>query len=74
MKAKSIAMIRTILQQKVENTSQQYKATKHVLEEKYETEWLDNKITEEEKAMLYGNRADLREAEELLEDFENHQW
>ena len=74
MKAKSIATIREILQQKVENASYHYKATKHALEEKYETEWLDNKITEEEAAMLHGDRKVLREAEELLEDFENHQW
>lgn len=74
MKAKSIATIRNILQLKVENASYHYKVTKHTLEEKYETEWLDNKITDEEKKMLCHDREDLREAEELLEDFENHQW
>lgn len=61
MKAKSIATIRNILQLKVENASYHYKATKHTLEEKYETEWLDNKMTDEEKKMLCHDREDLRE-------------
>lgn len=74
MKAKSIATIREILQKKVESASYQYKTRKYNLEQKYKTEWLDNEMTEQEKKMLYGDRETLREARELLEDFENHQW
>lgn len=74
MKAKSITTIREMLKLKVENASYHYKVTKATLEEKYETEWLDNKATEDEKKMLHDYREELRDAEELLEDFENHQW
>lgn len=74
MKAKSIATIREILQKRVESASYQYKTRKYNLEQKYKTEWLDNEMTEQEKKMLYGDRENLREARELLEDFENHQW
>lgn len=74
MKAKSIEEIRTILKQRVQSASYQYKTRKYNLEQKYKTEWLDNEITEQEKKMLYGDREILREARELLEDFENHQW
>lgn len=74
MKAKSIATIREILQKRVESASYQYKTRKYNLEQKYKTEWLDNEMTEQEKKMLYGDREILREARELLEDFENHQW
>ena len=74
MKVKSIATIREILQKRVECASYQYKTRKYNLEQKYKTEWLDNEMTEQEKKMLYGDREILREARELLEDFENHQW
>lgn len=74
MKAKSIATIREILQKRAESASYQYKTRKYNLEQKYKTEWLDNEMTEQEKKMLYGDREILREARELLEDFENHQW
>ena len=74
MKAKSITTIREMLQLKVDNASYHYKVTKATLEEKYETEWLDNKVTEEEKSIWHDYKKVLREAEELLEDFENHQW
>ena len=74
MKAKSITTIREMLQLKVENASYHYNVTRATLEEKYETEWLDNKVTKEEKRTLDDYRENLREAEELFEDFENHQW
>ena len=74
MKAKSINTIREILQQRVENASYQYKTKKYNLAQKYGTELLDKEMDEQEKKMLYGDREILREARELLEDFENHQW
>lgn len=74
MKAKSITAIREILQKRVESANYQYKTREYNLEQKYKTEWLDNEMTEQEKKMLYGDREILREARELLEDFENHQW
>lgn len=74
MKVKSITTIREILQKRVESANYQYKTRKYNLEQKYKTEWLDNEMTEQEKKMLYGDREILREARELLEDFENHQW
>ena len=52
MKAKSIAIIREILQKKVESASYQYKTRKYNLEQKYKTERLDNEMTEQEKKML----------------------
>lgn len=73
MKAKSIAMIRGILQQNAENARYHYNVTRAALEEKYGTEWIDSRVTAEEKEMLYDDKKNLREAEELLEDFENHQ-
>ena len=74
MKAKSIEAIRKILEQRVQSANYQYKTRKYNLEQKYKTEWLDNEMTEQEKKMLYDDREILREARELLEDFENHQW
>ena len=74
IKVKSIATIREILQQRVENDNTCYKTRKYNLEQKYKTDWLDNEMTEQEKKMLCGDREILREARELLEDFENHQW
>ena len=74
MNGKSIVTIREILQQRVENANTCYKTRKYNLEQKYKTDWLDNEMTEQEKKMLCGDREILREARELLEDFENHQW
>lgn len=44
------------------------------MEQKYNTEWLDKIVTEQEKKQLNGNKQLYNEACELLEDFENHQW
>ena len=74
MKAKSIAIIREILQQRVEEADTCYKTRRHDLEQKYKTEWLDKEMTEQEKSMLYSDKKSLNEAREVLEDFENHQW
>ncbi len=74
MKATTITAIREMLQLKVENARYHYDVTRSSLEKKYETEWLDKVITKEEKKTLDGDRDYLRRAEELLEDFENHQW
>ena len=74
MKAKSINRIHEMLKSDVEHTRYAYKTMKYNLEQKYNTEWLDKVITEQEKKQLNGNKQLYNEACELLEDFENHQW
>lgn len=74
MKAKSINRIHEMLKGDVEHTRYAYKTMKYNLEQKYNTEWLDKVITEQEHKQLNGNMQLYNEACELLEDFENHQW
>lgn len=74
MEAKSITGIHEILIREVERTQYAHKVLRADLEQKYNTEWLDNVITEQEKQRLKKTYQLYREARELLEDFENHQW
>ena len=74
MKAESRNIIHEMLKRDVEHTQSAYKTMRYNLEQKYNTEWLDKVITEEEKKQLDENKQLFTEACELLEDFENHQW
>ena len=48
MKAKSINRIHEMLKSDVEHTRYAYKTMKYNLEQKYNTEWLDKVITDQE--------------------------
>ena len=74
MKAESINRIHEMLKRDVEHTQSAYKTMRYNLEQKYNTEWFDKVITEEEKKQLDESKQLFVEACELLEDFENHQW
>lgn len=74
MKAESINRIHEMLKRNVEHTQSAYKTMRYNLEQKYNTEWFDKVITEEEKKQLDESKQLFNEACELLEDFENHQW
>lgn len=75
MKAKSIATIREILIQNEKDASCQYKTHKYNLKQKYNVEWLGAAVmTNQEKTELNNDKNSLKEARELLEDFENHEW
>lgn len=74
MKAKTINTIRDMLKQKKDSAHRDYKALRQKLEQKYETEWLENVLNDYEKKAFYGLREECDEAEEIFEDFEHHQW
>lgn len=73
MKAKSIITIEDILRQKKEEAKADYKSIRTRLEEKYNTEWLDE-IVESEKEMLEEARNNYYELEQLYDDFDQHKW
>lgn len=74
MKTGTIVVVREILKQKVEDAKIIYEEMRCGLELKYETEWLESEITEQEKLLLEDARANFYRVSELLDDFENHQW
>lgn len=74
MKAKTISSIRNMLIKQKENAHKDYKDLRQKLEQKYDTEWLDNVLNDYEKKAFYGLREECDEAEEIFEDFEHHQW
>jgi hypothetical protein len=74
MRAKSIAVIRDILIQKTQISSDNYQTTKDSLEQKYHSEWLDGIIGDSDQKILNDLRSKYSEISSVLEDFENHQW
>lgn len=75
MKAKSISAIRQMLALQVSDAGRNFKALKKKLEQKYDTEWLTDKILEEfESKALEDLKEEFDEANEIFEDFEQHQW
>lgn len=74
MKAKSIVTIRDMLKRERDAAYMDYKNTKEHLEEKYETEWIDNKINDFEKEELNDVKEKYRKLNEAYEDFEEHEW
>lgn len=74
MKAKTISVIRQILKENKDRAYRDYKALKEKLEQKYDTDWLENTLNDYEKKAYYDLREEWDEAEEIFEDFESHQW
>lgn len=74
MKAETISVIRTILIQKRENAYRDYKALRQKLEQKYETGWFNDKLTDYERKALVDFKEEFYKIKEISEDFENHQW
>lgn len=74
MKAKSIEEIRQILKDKKVHAKLAYQSFKISMEKKYNTEWIDGEMNEDEKKTLYRIKEDYNEACELFEDFEKHEW
>lgn len=74
MKAKTISAIREMLKENKDRAYRDYKALKEKLEQKYDTDWLENTLNDYEKKAYYDLREECYEAEDIFEDFENHQW
>jgi hypothetical protein len=74
MKAKTISAIREMLAAQVSDARRDYKALQKKLEQKYDTEWVDDLLDDYEKKALYDLRKECYEAEEFFEDFESYQW
>lgn len=75
MKAKTISAIREMLASQVSDARINYKALQKKLEQKYDTEWLTDKILEDfESKALKDLKEEWNEAEDIFEDFENYQW
>lgn len=74
MKAKSILTIREMLKKERDDAYKDYKYTKEHLEEKYDTEWIDNKLSDSEKEELNDVKEKYWQLNEAYEDFENYEW
>lgn len=74
MKAKSIEIIREMLKKERDEAYKDYKATKEYLEDKYQTEWIDNKINDSEFKELREVKIKYCDLNEVYEDFEKHDW
>ena len=74
MKAKSICFIREILTKKRDVAKAQYEYIRDFLQKQYDTVWLDSSATEYELEELHNAKVEYECLDELLEDFENHQW
>lgn len=74
MKAKSIEIIREMLKKERDDAYKDYKYTKDYLEEKYQTEWIDNKLSDSEMEELRKVKVKYYDLNEAYEDFEKHDW
>lgn len=74
MKAKSIDIIREMLKKERDDAYKDYKYTKDYLEEKYQTEWIDNKLSDSEMEELCKVKVKYYDLNEAYEDFEKHDW
>lgn len=74
MKAKSIEIIREMLKKERDDAYKDYKYTKDYLEEKYQTEWIDNKLNDSEMEELREVKIKYYNLNEVYEDFEKHDW
>lgn len=74
MKVDSIEKIHKMLKRNVDCRKNGLENKRKGLEEKYQTEWLDSVMTNNEKLNLNYDRQEYREACDLLKDFEEHQW
>lgn len=74
MKAKSIEIIRGILKKERDDAYKDYKYTKDYLEEKYQTDWIDNKLSDSEMEELREVKIKYYDLNEVYEDFEKHDW
>lgn len=74
MKAKSIELIREMLKKEIDEAYKDYRYTKDYLEEKYQTEWIDNKLKDFEKEELDDVKEKYLNLHEAYDDFENHEW
>lgn len=74
MKAKSIDIIREMLKKERDDAYKDYKYTKDYLEEKYQTEWIDNKLSDSEMEELRKVKVKYYDLNEAYEDFEKYDW
>lgn len=71
MKLETITTINIILLDKKANELKDYKAS---LEKKYDTEWIQKYINDEEKCNLKMLKEDKEYIEKAYEDFVSHDW
>ena len=74
MKAKSICFIREYLTKNRDIAKDKYEYQRGFLQNKYDTVWTDSAATAHELEELHAAKLEYECLEELLEDFENHQW
>lgn len=74
MKAKSIVLIREVLIYQRGKAFSKYQNIKDTLQTKYDTVWLDSVATKSELKDLRTIKEAYECLDELLQDFENHQW
>ena len=74
MKAKSIEIIREMLKKERDDAYKDYKYKKDYLEDKYQTEWIDNKLNDSEMEELREVKIKYYNLNEVYEDFEKHDW
>ena len=74
MKAKSICFMRDMLIYQRGKAFSTYQDIKGTLQTRYDTVWVDSAATKTELNELRKAKKNYECLEELLEDFENHQW
>ena len=74
MKAKSICFMREFLTNNRDKAKDIYEYKRRFLQNKYDTVWTDSVAEESELSELRIAKIEYECWEELLEDFENHQW
>ena len=63
-----------MLKKERDDAYKDYKYTKDYLEDKYQTEWIDNKLNDSEMEELREVKIKYYNLNEVYEDFEKHDW
>lgn len=74
MKAKTISVIREMLDNEYKKAFDAYNLFCENLKNKYETIWIDNKINDTERELLTDLRNKYNDLGNALFDFDDHQW
>lgn len=74
MKTTTINAIEAILKARAEESTTSYKITRDRLMKKYDTCWLNEIMSEDEKNLLHKKKKQMSEDVEIYEDYERHQW
>lgn len=74
MKAKTISVIREMLDNEYKKAFEAYNLFYENLTNKYETLWIRDKANDTERELLIDLRNKYNDLGDVLGDFDNHQW